>query len=99
MKKRERRQFRKAAKKAARRSVGDGTITRVQRGGFLRKLSDDDTCDEMADVCLDQAVTCGLITPAAASAGDADWARFGEDVDWKKFGEFIKSIITMFIAL
>lgn len=98
MKKRERRQFRKAAKKAARQAVGDGTITRVQRGGFLRKLHDDDCCDEMADVCLDQAVRCGLIKPSAAASG-VDWAGFGENIDWPKFAEFIKSIITMFIAL
>ena len=99
MKNRERRQFRRAAKTAARRAVKDKTITRVQRGAFVRKLHDDNACDEMADVCLDQAVKCGLITPKAAAKGDHDWPGFGENIDWPKFAAFIKSIITMFIAL
>ncbi len=99
MKKRERKRFKRATRKAARQAVADGTITGLQRGQVLLKLRNDEDCDEMADVCLAQAVACGLITPKAAERGNVDWPGFGENIDWPKFAEFIKSIITMFIAL
>ncbi len=94
MKKRELRSFRAAARRALRRGVRKGKITRTQRGALLRKLADDETAEEMADVTLHQAVICGEITQAAADSGDAiEWGGFLDDVDWAKLVDFIVTVI------
>jgi len=95
----ERREFRREARRVARQAVREGTITRLQRGQFLLELRDDEAIDEMADVCLAQAVKCGVIAPDAVNAGAVNWPGFGENIDWKKLAEFIKEIIAMFVAL
>ena len=97
MEKKERREFRREARRVARRAVRQGTITRLQRGQFLLELRDDETADEMADVCLAQAVKCGVVNPDAPAG--MRWPGFGENIDWPKLAEFIKSIIAMFVAL
>ncbi len=94
MKKRELRSFRAAARRALRRALRKGKITRTQRGTLLVKLADDDTAEEMADVALNQAVACGKITRAAADSGDAiEWGGFLDDVDWAKVINFIVTVI------
>ncbi len=94
MKKRELRSFRAAARRALRRGVRKGTITRTQRGALLVKLANDETAEEMADVALNQAVICGKITEAAANSGDAiEWGGFLDDVDWAKLVDFILTVI------
>ena len=96
MKKRERKEFRRVARRVARRAVRDETITRAQRGLFVRKLLDNDIADEMADMVLAQAVACDLIAPGTKTV---EWAGLFENVDWPKLAEFIKSIILIFTAL
>ncbi len=97
---RERREFKLAARKAAREAVRKGTISRLQRGQFVKQLRDDETVEEMADVCLAQAVECKLIAHAAAAGDGVDWAGVGEGRDWAKFAEFIITvIIPLFIAV
>ena len=94
MKKRELRSFRAAARRAVRRAVRKGKITRTQRGELLGMLANDDTAEEMADVTLAQAVACGKITRTAADSGDAiEWGGFLDDVDWAKLVDFIVTVI------
>ena len=97
---REKREFKRAARQAARKAVRQGTISRLQRGQFILKLRDDETVEEMADVCLAQAVECKLITQAEAAGDGVDWTGVGEGRDWAKFAEFIITvIIPLFIAV
>lgn len=96
MKKQERREFRRAARAALRKAAGNGLITRLQRGRLLLKMRDNATVDEMADVCLAQAVECALLSEKAAGKR-VKWAALGENIDWDKLTEFILKIISMFL--
>jgi len=92
----ERREFRKAARTALRQAVRKDTIGRLQRGIILLKMRDDDVVDEMADMCLAQAVECGLVSESQVG-GNIDWVGLGENIDWEKLVEFILMIIPMFL--
>jgi len=58
---------------------------------------DDETAEEMADVCLAQAVECKVFTQAQAAGDDVDWAGALKDIDWAKLAQFIMPFILMFI--
>jgi len=92
----ERREFRKAARTALRQAVRKDTIGRLQRGIILLKMRDDDVVDEMADMCLAQAVECGLVSESQVG-GNIGWVGLGENIDWEKLAEFILMIIPMFL--
>jgi len=98
MSKRELRSFRKAARAAARRARREGQITRLERGKFLLKLLSADACEEMADMCVAQAVECKVLTAAQATEGGHDWVAVGEGMDWEKFLEFFMMILPLLLV-
>ena len=97
MEKKERREFRRSARRAARRAVREGTMTRLDRGRLLLKMRSDDAVDEMADVCMAQALECKVLSEEQAVSGDVDWQAVGEGVNWPKLAEFLMKILPMFI--
>lgn len=96
MSNKERRSFRRAARVAMRRAVREGTMTRLQRGRLFLKMRSDDVVEEMADVCLAQAIECKVME-ASDVAGDVNWVGIGENIDWEKLAEFIMTILPMFL--
>jgi len=93
----ERRDFRRAARVAMRRAVREGTMTRLQRGRMFLKMRSNDVVEEMADVCLAQAIECKVLEASDAGGGDVNWVGIGENIDWEKLAEFIMTILPMFL--
>jgi len=98
MSNKELRSFRRAARKAARRSVRNGDMTRRERGKFLLRLRDDDNVEEMADIATEQAVVCGVFNEVQAEAGEHDWVKVGEGIDWVKLSEFFMKILPLLLV-
>ncbi len=95
---RERRSFRRAARRALKEGIRKGTVTRFERGKLLLAMNNDDTADEMMDVCLAQCVECKIIDGDMVEEHDGNWVGIGENIDWKKLADFIITVILpMFI--
>ena len=62
------------------------------------KLRDPDEVEDMASVCLAEAVrTKAISVEVAESDEDVDWVGLGENIDWQCLADFFIKILPLFL--
>ena len=93
----ERQDFRKAARDVIGKARGEGKITRLQRGRLLFALLSNKNVDEAADLCLAQAVACGVMSSTDAESREVVWSAIVGEIDIEKIVQFLMMILPMFL--
>ena len=93
----ERKDFRRAARDVLSTARDEGKITRLQRGRLLIVLLSNKKVDEAADLCLAQAVVCGLVSSLDAEGREVAWTAVVGEIDIEKLMQFLMLILPMFI--
>ena len=93
----ERRDFRKAARDVIGKARGEGKITRLQRGRLLIALLNNKNVEEAADLCLAQAVACGVMSSLDAEGREVAWPAVVGEIDIEKIMQYLMLILPMFI--
>jgi len=93
----ERQDFRRAVRDVIAKARDRGKITRIQRGRLLIALLRNKNVDEAADLCLAQAIACGVVGSADAEGGEVSWPTIVGEIDIEKLMQFLMMILPMFL--